>query len=64
MLKGLEDKFSKILNKLGKKNKLNDRNVNDGIREIKLAFLRLMLTIRLSVILWASLKMKHWAKRL
>jgi signal recognition particle subunit SRP54 len=39
VLKGLEDKFSKILNKLGKKNKLNDRNINDGIREIKLALL-------------------------
>ncbi len=39
MLKGLEDRFTKILEKLGHKKKLNDRNINDGIREIKLALL-------------------------
>ena len=39
MLQGLEKRFSKILDKLGRKKKLNERNINDGLREIKLALL-------------------------
>ncbi len=39
MLKGLEQRFTKVLEKLGRKKKLNERNISDGIREIKLALL-------------------------